>query len=324
MTNNLSAAAAGTCSSEARAGEAADSDGEAESTETPSDGEARAFTATRITTRSSGRAPRVLAAVSASGASARARPCPDADADRGVRRAEPPAAPALSVADVVAALSGVWRGDGGGKGMGQIVITTNEDGQTASVSASPTGCADCASGCRWSTARGTVRIVGDTATVDATIDTCDGGTETTRATLERVSSGRNVLYWTPRTCPRSGSGTRDAVNAFRTTRTLSEKEKDLRKKDHCYNRTPRSLNDIVAPRAFRHLLHERVEVEVLLRVVERLDELLEQRVVRVEPVTKTQKSSRLLVRQVLRRTRHARMHVRRLDERQLLDSTSSG
>lgn len=109
----------------------------------------------------------------------------------------PPAAPALSVADVVAALSGVWRGDGGGKGMGQIVITTNEDGQTASVSASPTGCADCASGCRWSTARGTVRIVGDTATVDATIDTCDGGTETTRATLERVSSGRNVLYWTP-------------------------------------------------------------------------------------------------------------------------------
>jgi hypothetical protein len=108
-----------------------------------------------------------------------------------------PAAPALSVADVIAALSGVWRGDGGGKGMGQIVITTNEDGQTASVSASPTGCADCASGCRWSTARGTVRIVGDTATVDATINTCDGGTETTRATLERVSNGQNVLYWTP-------------------------------------------------------------------------------------------------------------------------------
>jgi hypothetical protein len=101
------------------------------------------------------------------------------------------------VADVIAALSGVWRGDGGGKGMGQIVITTNEDGQTASVSASPTGCADCASGCRWSTARGTVRIVGDTATVDATINTCDGGTETTRATLERVSNGQNVLYWTP-------------------------------------------------------------------------------------------------------------------------------
>lgn len=109
----------------------------------------------------------------------------------------PPAVRVLSVADVVAALSGVWRGDGGGKGMGQIVITTNEDGQTASVSASPTGCADCASGCRWSTAQGTVRIVGDTATVDATIDTCDGGTETTRATLERASNGRNVLYWTP-------------------------------------------------------------------------------------------------------------------------------
>ena len=57
--------------------------------------------------------------------------------------------------------------------------------------------ADCAAGCRWSTARGTVRIVGDTATVDATINTCDGGTETTRATLERASNGRNVLYWTP-------------------------------------------------------------------------------------------------------------------------------
>jgi hypothetical protein len=33
--------------------------------------------------------------------------------------------------------------------------------------------------------------------VDATINTCDGGTETTRATLERVSNGQNVLYWTP-------------------------------------------------------------------------------------------------------------------------------
>jgi hypothetical protein len=109
----------------------------------------------------------------------------------------PPAAAALSVADVVAALNGVWRGDGGGKGMGQIVITTNEDGETASVSASPTGCSKCAEGCRWSTAQGTVRIVGDTATVDATIATCDGGTEMTRATLERATNGRNVLYWTP-------------------------------------------------------------------------------------------------------------------------------
>ena len=33
--------------------------------------------------------------------------------------------------------------------------------------------------------------------MDATINTCDGGTETTRATLERASNGRNVLYWTP-------------------------------------------------------------------------------------------------------------------------------
>ena len=113
----------------------------------------------------------------------------------------PPAAAALSVQDVVAALNGVWRGDGGGTGMGQIVITMNDNGATASFSAAPTGCANCAQGCRWSTAQGTVQITGDVAVVEPIINMClngaSSGTELARATLERATNGRNVLYWTP-------------------------------------------------------------------------------------------------------------------------------
>ena len=112
-----------------------------------------------------------------------------------------PQPPALSMQDVVAALNGVWRGDGGGTGMGQIVITTNDDGATGSFSAAPTGCANCAEGCRWSIAQGTVVVTGDVASVDTSITTCGAGagSEATRATLERATNGRNVLYWTPAT-----------------------------------------------------------------------------------------------------------------------------
>ena len=67
------------------------------------------------------------------------------------------------------------------------------------------------------------------------------------------------------------------------------------------------LDDVVAPRHLRHLRRERVEVEVFLRVVERLHELLVECVVRVEFVTETNQTQRLLRRQVLRRTRRVRV-----------------
>lgn len=112
-----------------------------------------------------------------------------------------PISPSLAAPDVAAALFGTWRGDGGGVGMGRIVVTTDASGGTITMSASPTGCVDCAPGCRWSVAEGPVVIEGGSAVADLAFTTCgvDGSADAARATLEIAQNGRNALYWNPAT-----------------------------------------------------------------------------------------------------------------------------
>lgn len=85
--------------------------------------------------------------------------------------------------------------------MGRIVVTTDASGGTITMSASPTGCVDCAPGCRWSVAEGPVVIEGGSAVADLAFTTCgvDGSADAARATLEIAQNGRNALYWNPAT-----------------------------------------------------------------------------------------------------------------------------
>ena len=110
-----------------------------------------------------------------------------------------PPSPSLAALDVAAALSGTWRGDGGGVGMGRIVVIADASGGAITMSASPTGCVDCAPGCRWSVAEGPVLIEGGSAAADLAFTTCggDGSADAARGKLEMAQNGRNVLYWNP-------------------------------------------------------------------------------------------------------------------------------
>jgi hypothetical protein len=109
----------------------------------------------------------------------------------------PPVKPTLD--QVVSALRGTWRGDGGGAGMGAIVLNA-DDGVT--LTASPRGCEGCTNpSCRWETATGPITIAEDgVVSVSAAFTACGGARDfNARGTLETATNGRNVLYWSPST-----------------------------------------------------------------------------------------------------------------------------
>jgi hypothetical protein len=108
--------------------------------------------------------------------------------------------PVPTSAQIIDALQGTWRGDGGGAGMGAIVVTVSDDGGSLTMRASPTGCGGCAlAGCRWESAVGPVNVAADgKVTVAAVFASCpadgDAASVTTRGSLSR-----NVMHWSPAT-----------------------------------------------------------------------------------------------------------------------------
>ena len=118
--------------------------------------------------------------------------------------APPPVADNDAIAD---ALRGTWRGDGGGAGMGAIMVTVSENGGILQMNASPSGCGACAlSDCRWTSANGpiTASTADGIVTIDASFVPCAGQgenvkVESARGSLVLATNQRNVIYWSPGT-----------------------------------------------------------------------------------------------------------------------------
>jgi len=115
----------------------------------------------------------------------------------------PVAPPVPNNAQIAGSLQGTWRGDGGGAGMGAIVVTVSNNGGSLSMTASPTGCGDCGTGCRWKSATGPVVVspADGSVTLNAAFASCTDKDkpDSTRGTLSLATNGRNVLYWSPPT-----------------------------------------------------------------------------------------------------------------------------